>query len=61
MDSVSGKDSKHVIPPGNGDVRTGEGLQEDPTFTYTHLVGARPLSVSRQKGQAYVPSTTKKT
>ena len=54
MDSVSGKDSKHVISAGIGDVRTGEGLQEDPALTYTYLIGARPLLVSRQKGQAYV-------
>ena len=34
------------------------GLEKVPSPTSTHLIGARPLSVSRQKGQAYVPSTT---
>jgi len=49
MDSVSGKDGKLIISAGIGDVRAGEGLQEDPALTCTHLIGARPLSQSRQK------------
>ena len=58
MASVSGKDSKLVFSARIGDVRTGESLQEDPAPTSTHFIGTRPLSVSGQKGQVYVPSTT---